>query len=228
MSELAAGSVDLCVALGGDGTILRALSRFKGMQTPVLGINFGRVGYLSAIGPDDIPDGLKAVLQGDYELASLSLLQVNNGGATRLAINDVVVQKPAGASVVRLGYEIDGVSIDSFQSDGLVAATPAGSTAYNLSNGGPLLSLKLQAFVLTAIAPHALRSRALVIGPGERLTIRNESVAAEAQVYVDGHEDGDVPPGGSVEVTLSEQQARLVRQPGSSFYNALRDKFIKS
>lgn len=226
VADLAGESVDLCLALGGDGTILRSLSRFKDMQTPVLGVNFGRVGYLSAIGPDEIGDGLKTMLKGDFELAGLSLLRAGAGDSARLAINDVVVQKPAGASVVRLAYEIDGVAIDSFQSDGLVAATPAGSTAYNLSNGGPLLSLKLEAFVLTAIAPHALRFRALAIAPGERLLVRNESVAAEAQVFIDGHPDGSVPPGDSIEITLAERQARLVRRPGSSFFTALRDKFI--
>lgn len=226
VGDLAAESVDLCVALGGDGTILRALSRFKEMQTPVLGVNFGRVGYLSAIGPEEIGDGLESMLKGAYELAGLSLLKAGSGAGARLAINDVVVQKPAQASVVRLAYEIDGVAIDSFQSDGLVAATPAGSTAYNLSNGGPLLSLKLDAFVLTAIAPHTLRFRALAIAPGERLLIRNESVAADAQVYIDGHPDGAVAPGGSIEITLADRQARLVRRPGSSFFTALRDKFI--
>lgn len=226
VEDLAGESVDLCVALGGDGTILRSLSRFKDMQTPVLGVNFGRVGYLSAIGPEAIGEGLEAMLKGDHELAGLSLLRADSGEGARLAINDVVVQKPAGASVVRLAYEIDGVAIDSFQSDGLVAATPAGSTAYNLSNGGPLLSLKLDAFVLTAIAPHTLRFRALAIASGERLVIHNESVAAQAQVFIDGHPDGSVPPGGSITITLSGRQARLVRQPGSSFFNALRDKFI--
>lgn len=219
--------VDIAVALGGDGTILRAFSRFAGMQTPIIGFNFGRVGFLSAMGPDDIPAGLRSVLEGKYELIGLSLLEIVNKGESHLAINDIVVHKPEGGSVIHLAYAINGVEYDSFRCDGFVASTPAGSTAYNLSNGGPLVTLALDAFILTSIAPHVLRSRAMVLGPTDTLTIRNDSQGSQGTIYVDGRPSGSLAPGDEVLVSLAARKAQLVQPPGADFYRTLRDKFIK-
>ena len=217
----------IAVALGGDGTILMAFSRFAGMQTPIIGFNFGRVGFLSAMGPDDIPAGLKSVLEGNYELIGLSLLELVNQGENHLAINDIVVHKPEGGSVIHLAFAINGVEYDSFRCDGFVASTPAGSTAYNLSNGGPLVSLALDVFILTAIAPHVLRSRAMVLGPTDTLTIRNDSHGSNGTIYVDGRQSGSLAPGDDVLISLAARKAQLVQPPGADFYRTLRDKFIK-
>jgi NAD+ kinase len=217
--------VDLCVALGGDGTILRAFSRFRDMQTPVLGINFGRMGFLTAMGPDEISTGLRAVLAGDYHQTDLALLQIEQE-TNRLALNDVVVHKPEGGSVVRLGYSVGDIDMDSFLCDGLVVATPGGSTAYNLSTGGPIVSPGLQALILSAIAPHTLRSRPLVLAGDESVKITNNSFESTAAVYVDGQQAGSMPPGETITITLSERRAHLVKATGASFFRTLRDKFI--
>ncbi|MFA6001859.1 MAG: NAD(+)/NADH kinase [Thermoleophilia bacterium] len=227
VTELDSVEVDIAVALGGDGTILRAFSRFNGMQTPIIGFNFGRVGFLSAMGPDDIPAGLKSVLEGNYELIGLSLLELVNQEETHLAINDIVVHKPEGGSVIHLAYAINGVEYDSFRCDGFVASTPAGSTAYNLSNGGPLVTLALDAYILTSIAPHVLRSRAMVLGPTDTLTIRNDSKGSMGTIYVDGRPSGSLAPGDDVMISLAARRAQLVQPPGADFYRTLRDKFIK-
>lgn len=219
--------VDLCVALGGDGTILRAFSRFADMGTPVLGVNFGRVGFLSAIGPEAIPDGLRALLEGGHELIDLSLIAMENGSERALAVNDIVVHKPDGGSVVRLAYGTHGIEFDPLSCDGMVLSTPAGSTAYNLSNGGPLVSLSLDAMVLTAIAPHTLQFRALVLGPDENLSIRNDTPGAAAAVYVDGRNGGRLEPGDSLRLSMAPQKAHLVQPPGADFYRTLRDRFIQ-
>lgn len=224
--DLGGAQVDFGLALGGDGTILRAFNRFKDFKTPILGVNFGRIGFLSAIGPDDIPTKLEIILKGDYELIDLSLLEFTHGKHTHLAVNDVVVHKPDGGSVIHLSYAVNGTWMDSLRCDGLVVASPAGSTAYNLSAGGPLVSLGLEAFVLTAIAPHTLRSRALVLGPGEVVAISNESMGATASIYVDGRQEAGLEQGGSVSATLSSQRARLVQATGAEFHVKLRDKFI--
>ncbi|MHB1361106.1 MAG: NAD(+)/NADH kinase [Thermoleophilia bacterium] len=218
--------VDLCIALGGDGTILRAFNRFPEMQTPVLGINFGRVGFLSAIGPEGVPDRLRSILQGQFDTIDLSLIEMTNGGATSLALNDVVVHKPDGGSVVRLSYAVAGVEFPSLACDGMVLATPAGSTAYNLSNGGPLMSLALETMALTAISPHSLMFRTLVIGPGDKVEIGNKTRAAAAKIYLDGRDGGELATGASVEISLAPQKAHLVQPPGADFYRTLRDRFI--
>ncbi len=219
--------VDFCVAMGGDGTILRALNRFRDMATPVLGINFGRMGFLSAFGPGDISRQLRPVLAGEFTLLDLCLLRMRLGEESRLAFNDVVVHKPDGGSVIRLAYSVGDVEMDSFQCDGLVAATPAGSTAYNLSNGGPLASLALEAFILSAIAPHTLHSRPLVLAAGERVRIINRSMSAEASLFLDGRAEGSLPPGGEVEISLSGRKAHLVQAAGADFFQTLRQKFIR-
>ncbi|MHB8792403.1 MAG: NAD(+)/NADH kinase [Thermoleophilia bacterium] len=219
--------VDLCVALGGDGTILRAFNRFSDMGTPVLGVNFGRVGFLSAIGPEAIPDGLRSLLEGGHEILDLSLIAMENGDQRELAINDIVVHKPDGGSVIRLAYAIGGIDFEPLSCDGMVLSTPAGSTAYNLSNGGPLVSLALDAMVLTAIAPHTLQFRNLVFGSHESLTIRNDTIGVYAAVYVDGRNGGLLEPGASLRLSMAPQKAHLVQPPGADFYRTLRDRFIQ-
>lgn len=219
--------VDLCVALGGDGTILRAFSRFPDMGTPVLGVNFGRVGFLSAIGPEAIPDGLRALLEGGHEVLDLSLIAMECGGERELAVNDIVVHKPDGGSVVRLAYGTSNIDFGPLSCDGMVLSTPAGSTAYNLSNGGPLVSPALDAMVLTAIAPHTLQFRAMVLGPDESLSIRNETPGTAAAIYVDGRNGGRLETGSSMRLSLAPQKAHLVQPPGADFYRTLRDRFIQ-
>ncbi len=215
------------MALGGDGTILRAFSRFQGLQIPILGVNFGRVGYLSAIGPEEIASRLRSILQGDYETIELSLIGMENAGETVLAVNDVVVHKPDGGSVIRLGYGVGEVDFGAISCDGMVVSTPAGSTAYNLSNGGPLVSLELNALVLTAIAPHTLMFRSLVIGPEESVSIRNDTIGADAVIYLDGRIGGTLKSGASLKLSLLPRKAHLVKPPGSNFYRALRDRFVQ-
>jgi len=227
LASLKGSQPDICLALGGDGTILRAFNHFPGMQVPVFGVNFGRVGFLSAVEPSGIDSGINSVLAGEYETFELSLVELDLRGEKFLAFNDVVVHKPDGGSIIRLGYSIAGVDLASMSCDGLVVATAAGSTAYNLATGGPLISLRLDAMVVTAIAPHSLCSRPLVTAPGDQVTIRNESISAVASVYVDGRSCGDLAPGSSIDAAISPLKARLLQLPGANFYQKLRDKFIR-
>ena len=225
--DLEGSKVDLCVALGGDGTILRAFHRFPEMQTAVLGVNFGRVGFLSAIRPEEVPDRLRSILKGDFDTLDLSMIEMRHTGGGALALNDIVVHKAHGGSVVRLSYAVDGIGFTALSCDGLVLATPAGSTAYNLSNGGPLMSLSLDALALTAISPHSLMFRTLVIGPSEKMKIGNQTRGSAASIYVDGRETGQLAPGENLELFLATQKAHLVQPPGADFYRTLRDRFIQ-
>ena len=226
VSSLEESSVDMCIALGGDGTILRAFRRLGGSMTPVLGINFGTIGFLAALGSSAIPEKLESVLVGEYSVVELCMLDLELENARYKAVNDVVLQKAEGTSVAHLGYEIDGIEMDAFKCDGLVVSTPAGSTAYNLSNGGPMASLGLDVMILSAIAPHSLRSRAMILGGEEKLNISNRfGVAADA--YVDGQKIGSLKESETASVTISKNKALLVRTEETNFFEALRQKFIK-
>jgi NAD+ kinase len=218
---------EVCFALGGDGTILRAFNRFRDMQTPVFGVNYGRVGFLSAVEPALLEEGVRSVLRGDYVIFDLSLIELDLQGESYLALNDIVAHKPDGGSIIRLGYSIGGVDMDSISCDGLVISTAAGSTAYNLATGGPLMSLRLDAMVVTAIAPHTLCARPMVAAPGDEVIIRNESISSISSIYVDGRSCGDLAPGSSVTASLSQKKAKLVQLEGANFYQKLHEKFIK-
>ena len=159
---------DIALVLGGDGTMLRALARFLGTGVPVVGVNYGRVGFLTAIPADDLEDGLRRVFAGDYRTIELSTLEVTVNGETRTAVNDVVVAGGTLGRMIELGYAIGSEDLGSQPCDGLICATPTGSTAYNLSNGGPVLVWGLDAMVLTFVAPHALDIRPLVVAARTR------------------------------------------------------------
>ena len=168
--------VELCVSLGGDGTILRALRRYAGTSVPVFAVNYGEVGFLATIDPDEDGDLLAAferALAGDFEVLTLPALALETPEGPQAAINDVAIHRRAGERVAQLAYAIDGEEVGSVRCDGLVLATPAGSTGYNLANGGPVLAWGVEGFVVSFIAPHSLTARALVVAPGDALTINN-------------------------------------------------------
>src|SRR5262249_33242725 len=154
--------VELCVVLGGDGTILRALQRYAGTNVPVFGINFGQIGFLATVEPDD-RDGIARALSGDFELLKLPAIIVELPSGQRTAINDVAVHRKVGERVAELAYALDGEVAGSVRCDGLVVSTPAGSTGYNLANGGPVMAWGVEGFVVSFIAPHSLSARALVV-----------------------------------------------------------------
>src|SRR5438270_4633205 len=170
--ELVAGKdVDIAIVLGGDGTMLRALARFLGTGIPVIGVNYGRVGFLTAIPAEELEEGIARVFAGEYRTVALSTLAATVNGTTKVAVNDVVVAGGTLGRMVEIGYSVGGEDLGHQPCDGLICATPTGSTAYNLSNGGPVLVWGLEAMVLTFVAPHALVIRPLVGPRGSGLTI---------------------------------------------------------
>jgi NAD+ kinase len=231
--------VELCIVLGGDGTILRALQRYAGGGVPVFAINFGEIGFLATIEPQDIEDGIRRALSGDFELLRLPAIVLDldadgsqadpAGGdrskiASQAAINDVAIHRKVGERVAELAYELDGQEAGSVRCDGLVVATPAGSTGYNLANGGPVMAWGVEGFVVSFIAPHSMTARALVVAPDDRLTIYNRS-REPLDVAVDGRPAGEIPPGGSIHARFVNDVGTIAQLPGSSFYRRLREKF---
>jgi NAD+ kinase len=221
--------VELCIVLGGDGTILRALQRYAGSGVPVFAINFGAIGFLATVEPEDIEDGIRRALSGDFELLRLpgivlSLPGGRSGLGPQTAINDVAIHRKVGERVAQLAYALGGEEAGSVRCDGLVVATPAGSTGYNLANGGPVMAWGVEGFVVSFIAPHSMSARALVVAPDDRLTIYNRS-REPLDVAVDGRPAGEIPAGGTIEARFVNDIGTIAQLPGSSFYRRLREKF---
>jgi NAD+ kinase len=231
--------VELCMVLGGDGTILRALQHYAGSGVPVFAINFGEIGFLATVEPQDIGDGFRRALSGEFELLHLPAIVIELGGDgsavepsdgnpsasfERMAINDVAIHRKVGERVAELAYALDGEEAGSVRCDGLVVATPAGSTGYNLANGGPVMAWGVEGFLVSFIAPHSMTARALVVAPDDRLTIHNRS-REPLDIAVDGRPVGEIPAGGSIDARFVHDIGTLAQLPGSSFYKRLREKF---
>jgi NAD+ kinase len=216
--------VELCLVLGGDGTILRALQLYAGTQVPVFAINFGAIGFLATVERGDIEGGIRRALEGDFELLRLPAIVVDLDGGAQTAINDVAIHRKVGERVADLAYALQDEEVGSVRCDGLVVATPAGSTGYNLANGGPVMAWGVEGFVVSFIAPHSLTARALVVAPGDRLSIHNRS-REPLDVAVDGRPAGEIPAGESIDARFMRDVGTIAQLPGSSFYRRLRDKF---
>ncbi len=223
----ALSSTDLVVTLGGDGTILRAMRTFAGSRIPVFALNLGQVGFLATAEPGDEAATFAAALDGAYEVLDLPAVTIGLDGApgTLFAMNDISLHRQPGTRVAELAYGVDGASVAAVRCDGLVACTPAGSTGYNLANGGPIMAWGVAGFGVSFIAPHSLTARAIVASPDDGLIVGNRGEST-LDVLVDGRETGVVlAPGGTATLGYRADAAVLAQLPGSTFYARLREKF---
>lgn len=225
---IVAGDVQLAIALGGDGTMLRALHRFLGTGIPVIGVNFGRVGFLSAIARDDLAPGVARALGGELEVVELATLEVEAGGERFVAVNDAVVTSGELGRMVELEWSVGGEDFGRVPCDGLICSTPSGSTAYNLSNGGPVLMWGLDAMALTFVAPHDLRARPFVVARGNDLLVWNRTATVGCAVLVDGHRIADCRPGEHVSIGLGAERSLLGTLPDATFVRRYRQSFGSS
>jgi NAD+ kinase len=209
---------DIAVVLGGDGTMLRALERFLGSGVPVVGVNYGRVGFLTAIAAEELETGVGRIFAGEYRTVELSTLEVSVGGARKTAVNDVVVAGGTLGRMIEVGYSIGGEDLGSQPCDALICATPTGSTAYNLSNGGPVLVWGLDAMVLTFVAPHTLHIRPLVVPRGPEVTITNLTADLDTTVLVDGQPVGTLATGEQAVVRVGATPSLLATLPEVTFF----------
>ncbi|MGH2902396.1 MAG: NAD(+)/NADH kinase [Solirubrobacteraceae bacterium] len=218
--------VELCVVLGGDGTILGALRRYAGTGVPVFAVNFGEIGFLATVEPEEIEEGIVRALDGNFELRQLPgiVLDIPGDEGAQTAFNDVAIHRKVGERIAQIAYALDGEEVGSVRCDGLVVATPAGSTGYNLANGGPVMAWGVKGFVVSFIAPHSLAARTLVVAPRDRLTIYNRS-REPLEVAVDGRPATEIPAGGSIGARFVDAVGTIAQLPGSSFYRRLREKF---
>ncbi len=218
-------AVDLCFALGGDGTILRGLRQYAGSGVPVFGVNFGEVGFLATVEREEARSAFEQAFARQFDVLELPGIAIRVDREEWVAINDVSVERQHGQRVANLRYCVGEDEIGSVRCDGLVVATPAGSTGYNLANGGPVMAWGVAGMVVSFIAPHSLTARALVVAPGDTLEIDNRSDDEPVDVVVDGRPVAVLEPGRRLEARFVHNQGSLAQLAGVSFYRRLHQKF---
>lgn len=218
-------AVDLCIVMGGDGTILYALRRYADTEVPVFAVNFGEVGFLATVERERAREGFSHAFAGEFELLALPAICLEHNGEKLMAINEVSVHRSSEARIAHLAYEIADEEIARVRCDGVVVATPAGSTGYNLANHGPVLAWGVEGCVVSFIAPHALSARSLVVAPHDPITIRNVSSIDTVEISIDGRLRAKLEPESAIELSFSANRALLAQLSGTTFYRRLHDRF---
>lgn len=223
-----AAPYDLVVVLGGDGTML-SVARSLREEVPILGVNLGHLGFLTEVGRGELYPNLVKVLSGDFRIEERAQLDVelrrtNGASSSYRVLNDAVIAKSALARIIELDFSVEGLSVARYRADGLIIATPTGSTAYNLSADGPILYPLLPVAVLTPICPHTLSQRPVVIPDHESIQVVLETPREEVYLTLDGQEGTTMGFGDRIAVTRSRRSVRLVKVSGRTFYDSLRGK----
>jgi len=226
--ELAARA-DLVVAIGGDGTLLHAARHVAARDVPLVGINRGRLGFLTDVLPEQMLDAIDAILGGDYlaerRLMVAARLRENSDGDALFALNDVVLQKGDTGRLVDFRTEVDGTYVNTHRGDGLIVATPTGSTAYALSCSGPIIQPNVDALVMVPICPHTLSDRPLVLPSSStiRITLDNDG-GSVAHVVCDGEPLGRMNAGDTLTISLAREAVTLLHPRDYNYYELLRSK----
>ena len=225
-----ADGADLVISLGGDGTLLETLHRLGPLETPVAGVNIGTLGFLTACTDEDVDLLSDALAKGETQIVQRSMLAVSmveEGGEAQefLALNEVALMRGETGRTVSLEARVDGELLNRYRADGLIVATPTGSTAYSLAAGGPLIGPNSGVFVLTPICPHSMSNRSLVVGESSVIELSPYGAEREPILFsVDGRDILRIEKDSMVRVKRHEQPLNLVRLPGHSFYETLRQK----
>ncbi len=216
------------ISIGGDGTFLESVSLIEESYIPVIGINFGRLGFLAQISSEEIPQAIDQIFKGDFTVDQRTVLQIdtdhNPFGKFPFALNDMTIQKK-GTTMITINAYIDGEFLCTYWADGLIISTPTGSTAYSLSVGGPIVSPNSRNFVISAIAPHHLTVRPLVIPDDSELLLEVTSREEEILISVDSR-SLPIKSNISLKVTKAPFNIGVVRLKNTSFYKTLRNKFM--
>jgi NAD+ kinase len=221
--------LDLVVSLGGDGSMLRAAAAAYEAEAPVVGINFGKKGFLTAMEAEHIYPGMEDIFSGRYILQERMMLECSfKEGASpeaHFALNEVVVGKKELQRMIRLEVEINGHYFHYYAGDGVIFSTPTGSTAYSLSSGGPIVDPLLDCIILTPICSHSLMDRSVIISPESQIDVRVQREKVMPSLSLDGREEIELPSGGDVIIRRAERRLKMIKPEGYSFYGLLRDKF---
>lgn len=216
--------IDLIVVLGGDGTILRAARLMQKDQIPMLGIRFGRLGFLAELSETTYGDELLKILSGDYQLDERTVLKLMIGDDELYALNDVVLFRANSSKLITMDVLIDDKYMNTFRSDGLIVASPTGSTAYSLSCGGPILAPNLDAFIINPICPHMLSNRPTVISSKSKIEIRFVEIGDGCTISIDGQQDLPVKKDTVIRISQAPYKVKLVRSVNNDFFSVVRNK----
>lgn len=222
-------SCDFALSLGGDGTLLKTASRVRSHQVPIVGINMGRMGFLADVSASEVDACIDALYSGDYSVENRALIQVSTDGehieGYDCALNDVAILKRDTASMISIRASIDGEHLATYQADGLVVSTPTGSTAYSLSNGGPIITPRTGVVLMTAVAPHSLNIRPIVIPDSASIALTVSSRSHTFLVAIDGRSQ-NLPEGITLTLHRAPYTAKIVKRKGANYFSTLREKLM--
>ena len=220
---------DFAVSMGGDGTLLKTAAQVRDRQIPIVGINMGRLGFLADVGAEDVQTTIDGLYQGDYKVEKRSVIHVETNGERiddyAFALNDVAILKRDTASMISIRTTINGEHLTTYQADGLIVSTPTGSTAYSLSNGGPIIVPQTGVLLLTAVAPHSLNVRPIVIPDSAEIELTVSSRSHTFLVAIDGR-SSKLPEGTTLRLTRAPYTVQLVKRSGSRYFSTLREKMM--
>ena len=220
--------VEAVIVLGGDGTMLRAAHSIGPYQVPLLGVNLGTLGFLTEVEESNAYKAIDRLLADDYSIEKRMMIEGRTGDTSFSCLNDVVITRAGFSRIIGLNIYVNEQLLDTYEADGVIVATPTGSTGYNLSAGGPIISPKSKAVVVTPISPHSLTSKSVVFDSADRIRIevvkKRRTQETEAIVSFDGADNVELSAGESVEVTCSEREIQLIKMYDVSFYSVLREK----
>ena len=223
-----AQQVDILLVFGGDGTILRVAREAAGTRTPILGINIGGLGFLTAASARQLPQALKQLRGGGFTIETLPMLEAagrNQSGPFReLALNDLVISRGTVPRLIELGVSVDGEALTHYRCDGLILSSPTGSTAYSLASGGAIVAPRAEVFAITPICPHTLSNRSLIVNLNSTIEVKLISRHVGASLSADGQVCADLHVGDCIRIRRSRQTVRLLRLAGGSFFSTLRHK----
>lgn len=223
-----AREVDLLVVFGGDGTMLHVARQIAGSHTPMLGVNIGGLGFLTAVPSDKLAEALKLVWRGKFQFEARALIEVNGTGRGEkiqaTALNDIVISRGAVSRLIALDVRVNGEPITLYRCDGLIVSSPTGSTAYSLAAGGAIVLPTAEVFALTPICPHALSNRSIILPLSATISVKAITTVTTAYLNADGQIVGELGDGDEVTIRRSRSTVRLVHLKNSSFLEALRRK----
>ena len=220
---------DFVISMGGDGTFLKAASRVREKMIPILGVNMGRLGFLADVSPGDIERCVEAIYQDDFSIENRALIKVETDGEPLegydCALNDVAILKRDTASMISIHASINGDYLTTYQADGLVVSTPTGSTAYSLSNGGPIIVPGTKVFSMTAVAPHSMNIRPIVLSDSSEITLTVESRSHNFLIAIDGRSE-KCKEGTRLTLRRAPYDVKVVKRSGRRYFNTLREKMM--
>lgn len=219
--------IDFAIVIGGDGTILNFVQNYYRSNIKILGINTGTLGYLTDTDSEDALDSIENILNNDYTIDSRIMLKCKYKDKERIAFNDLYINKVSNTKMVEVNVDVNKTTLENFRGDGVIISTPTGSTAYNLSAGGPILKPNGNMLAITPVCPHMLYARPIIVDSDDNIDLSvNIDERQKAMIYVDGTPFSYIIRGETVSITKSENTVRLIKTKDKNFYNILKDKML--